>query len=83
MKSWRKSTVRHLLGVPGLVNIQKANWKMVIEIVEFPIKNGGSLDFPINSMVDLSIVFVNVYQAGYTVSYQQGGCHDAMIFRVT
>ena len=26
------------LGIPGLVNIQKANWKMAIEIVELPIK---------------------------------------------
>jgi len=29
--------------IPGLVNIEKANWKMAIEIVSFPIKNG---DFP-------------------------------------
>jgi hypothetical protein len=29
--------------VPGLVNIQKANWKMTIEIVDLSIKNG---DFP-------------------------------------
>ena len=34
--------------VPGLVNIQKANWNMAIEIV----------DFPINSMVDLSIAML-------------------------
>ena len=30
-------------GLPGLVNIQKANWKMAIEIVYFPMTNG---DFP-------------------------------------
>jgi hypothetical protein len=29
--------------LPGLVNEQKANWNMAIEIVDFPIKNG---DFP-------------------------------------
>ena len=34
-----------------LVNIQKANWKMVIEIVDLPIKNGGSFHS-----------YVNVYQ---------------------
>ena len=26
--------------LPGLVNIQKANWKMAIEIVDLPIRNG-------------------------------------------
>jgi len=40
--------------LPGLVNIQKANWKMTIEIV----------DLPINSMVDLSIVFC-MFTRGY------------------
>ena len=36
---------------PGLVNIQKANWKMAIEIV----------DLPLNSMV-IFHSYVNVYQ---------------------
>ena len=27
--------------IPGLVNIQKANWNMAIEIVELPIKKMG------------------------------------------
>jgi hypothetical protein len=31
------------MGIYPLVNIGKANWKMAIEIVSFPIKNG---DFP-------------------------------------
>ena len=26
--------------LPGLVNIQKANWKMAIDIVDEPIKHG-------------------------------------------
>jgi hypothetical protein len=34
-------------GIYPLVNIQKATWKMVIEIV----------DSPMNSMVDLSMIF--------------------------
>ena len=41
-------------GIYPLVNIQKANWKMAIEIV----------DFPINSMVDLSIVMLNYQRVG-------------------
>jgi hypothetical protein len=36
-KSWE------YMGIPGLVNIQKTNWKMAIEIVDLSIKNG---DFP-------------------------------------
>ena len=35
----------------GLVNIQKANWNMAMEVVDLPMKNG---DFPVR--------YVNVYQ---------------------
>ena len=50
----------------SLVNSQFANWKMLIEIVDFPVENGGSVhsyvslqnseivDFPLDRMVDLS-----------------------------
>jgi len=36
---------------PGLVNIEKTNWKMAIEIVDLAMKHG---DFPVR--------YVNVYQ---------------------
>ena len=39
------------IAIPGLVNKQLANLKMVIEIVSFPIKIGGSFHS-----------YVNVYQ---------------------
>ena len=39
---WSKRLQEGNLGIPGLVNIQKATWKMAIEIVDFAIQNGGS-----------------------------------------
>jgi len=39
--SWRFTIYRVYTRYP-LVNIQKATWKMAIEIVDLPMKNGGS-----------------------------------------
>ena len=53
------------MGFNSLVNEQFANWKMTIEIVDFPIKNG---DFPVRYVslpeVELALLQIgNVYFA--------------------